>query len=81
MSDTDGQLHDALTARAVAERTLMEALLNRVAAIVTAEQIARLDVVEQVDIVRATLAQIAADQATFHSAVLALLDRLQERGP
>ncbi len=49
MADTDAQLADALTASAVAERTKVEAVLNRVAAIVTAEQLERLKLTEKVD--------------------------------
>lgn len=74
---TEQQLSEALTARAVAERTLMEALLNRVVSLIASEQVARLGQSEQIAEVRADLAALRAEQQTFHSAVLRLLDRLE----
>ena len=74
---TESQMSDALTAAAVAERTKTEAVLNRVAALVTQAQIGQLQLQEQLDEVRRDLASLRAEQQTFHGAVNALLARLE----
>ena len=58
MSDTDTQLAEALTAQFVAVRGAVEALLNRVTSLITAEQVERLKLQEQVDQIMARLGDI-----------------------
>lgn len=60
MSDTERQLSDALTAQFVAIRTAVEALLNRVTAMVTAEQLERLKLQEQIDGLRGDVRELRA---------------------
>ena len=55
MPHTEEQLTQALTAEFVAQRTLMEALINRVTSILTSEQIARLELQDQVNAIREQL--------------------------
>lgn len=62
MSDTDSQLSDALTAQFVTFKVAIEAVLNRVAAIVTHEQLARM---EEAAAIRQELAAIAQQLAVF----------------
>lgn len=49
MHNTDAQLSEALTGLSVSQRTAVEAVLNHVTAIVTAEQVERLKVGEQLE--------------------------------
>lgn len=48
MTNTDQQLSEALTALSVAERTAVEAVLNRVAYLFSTEQLARLVLADKV---------------------------------
>lgn len=57
---TDSQLSDALTAYAVAQRTLVEAILNRVTHLVTTEQLERLRLTDRVDVLEALAAALLA---------------------
>ena len=64
MSDTDSQLSDALTAQFVTFKAAIEAILNRVASIVTNEQLSRL---EETAAIRQELAAIAAQLVVFQA--------------
>ena len=65
MPQTAEQLSQALTAEFVAQRTLMEALINRVTSIVTQEQVERLKLQEMID---AIFARLDSLEAAMHAA-------------
>lgn len=58
MHNTDAQLSEALTGLSVSQRTAVEAVLNHVTAIVAAEQVARLELLDEVRALRAEVAEL-----------------------